>query len=372
VPHGKNKKQPRSRTRKCLLGLVTATLALAFLEGLTSIGWTSYELFALWSNGPRVVELREEYHCEYDSELGWANRNGAEIVDFYGPGQSVTIDEHGLRSHERLNGSLNQKAMRVVCLGDSFTFGYGVDDQQTFPYILQERGNGQLNVANMGQGGYSIGQNWLWLRRTAPMLKPDIVVCVFIVEDFRRLASTRTANGFGAPHFTFNSTGLVVSNTPVPEKLSPGELILQPSSIGNSLRRSSSIARTLSLALPSSNSASDAELLVTGLLVLRKIKQFCREQQCQVVFALTPTLPELSGVESKLRYEEFSHSVHDFMARENVPFVDLQSAFLAEGIQFTDLFLNEEFHHYNSAGNALVATELHKFLSHVVPGFPTP
>ena len=342
------------------------------MEGLASICWSIYELYALWSDGPRAVELREEYHCEYDSELGWINRHGTEIIDFYGPGKSITIDEHGLRSHKNLTESLTPDPMRVICLGDSFTLGYGVDDQQTYPYVLQKLGNGQLNVSNMGQGGYSVGQSWLWLRRLAPTLKPDIVVCVFIVEDFRRLNETRTANGFGAPHFTVNGTSLAVGNTPVPEKLSPGELILQPGTLGNTLRRSSSIARTLSLALPDSDTASDEELLITGLLVLRKIKQVCRKQQCQVVFALTPTLSDLYGVESKLRYEEFSHSLQDFMERENLPFVDLQPAFLAREMQITNLFLDEEFHHYSATGNALVATELHNWLSRVMTGFPQP
>lgn len=366
----KTKRKPQSRSRKFFLGIIAAGLTLTLLEGLASIGWTAHEIFELWSNGPRAVELKEEYHCEYDSELGWKNRPGASIVDFYGPGQSITINENGLRSHEPLTDSLKPNAMRAACLGDSFTLGYGVDDKATFPYLLQQRSNGSLNVFNMGQGGYSIGQNWLWLRRLAPKLKPDVVVCVFIVEDFGRLGTTRTANGFGAPQFVITDTGVSVRNIPVPEKLSSGELIIQPGAVGNTLRRNSGLARTLSLVLPDSTSPDDETLLITGLYLVREIQNLCKKQDCEVVFALTPTLPELLAIDQRVRYEQFSQSIQQFTSIENMPYLDLQEAFLAQKDRINDLFLDEKFHHYSAAGNNLVAEKLHEWLSRIIAGYP--
>ena len=361
----------KSRTKKCLFGMLGAGLILILLEGLTSAIWTASELVALLFNGPRVSELREEYHCKYDADLGWANRPGVSITDFYGPEQSITIDAAGLRSHEALNDSIKPDPFRVICLGDSFTLGYGVDDQETFPFQLQKRAAGQLHVSNMGQGGYSIGQSWLWLRRLATELKPNLVVCVFIVEDFRRLGVTRTANGFAVPRFEIVDEQVQVGNTPVPGKLSPGSLMLQPGEAGNVLRRNSAIARTLALALPDAASPSDDDNLINGLYIIREIKRLCEQEQCAMTFALTPTLPELFDLESKLRYENVARVLGEFTTRENIPFKNLQPAFLEQKERSSELFLEEAFHHYSAAGNAIVADELRSWLANVVPEFPT-
>jgi lysophospholipase L1-like esterase len=341
------------------------------LEGLTSVIWTACEMVALLSNGPRVSELREEYHCEYDADLGWANRPGVSIPDFYGPEQSITIDTAGLRSHEVLNPSLKPDPFRVICLGDSFTLGYGVDDQETFPFLLQKLAAGQLHVSNMGQGGYSIGQSWLWLRRLAPQLKPNLVVCVFIVEDFRRLGVTRTANGFAVPHFQIIDERVQVENTPVPGKLSPGSLMMPPGEVGNVLRKNSAIARSLALVLPDAAPPSDDDNLINGLYIIREIKRLCDQEKCEIAFALTPTLPELFDLESKLRYENVARVLSEFMAGENIPFKNLQPAFLEQKERSNELFLEEAFHHYSAVGNAIVANELLTWLPDAVPQFPT-
>ena len=362
--------QTRGRRKKCLFGLLAAGLILILLEGLTSVVWTACEMVSLLSNGPRVAELREEYHCQYDPELGWENRPDVSLADFYGKGRSITINAVGLRSHDVLNASLGANPLRVVCLGDSFTLGHGVDDQQTFPFMLQERSAGKLHVSNLGQGGYSIGQNWLLLKRLAPEIKPDLVVCVFIVEDFLRLGVTRTANGFAMPQFEIVDERVQVTNTPVPNKLSPGSLIMQPGEVGNVLRRRSAIARTLALVLPEVAPVSLEDKLISGLYILREIKLICEQERCLMAFALTPTLPDLFDLESKVRFEKVANLLDGYMALENIPYKNLRPAFLEQQERSDELFLEEAFHHYSAAGNTIVADELQEWLGDSVPEFP--
>ena len=42
---------------------------------------------------------------------------------------------------------------RIICSGDSFTLGFGVDNEHTWPQQLAAR-NANLETVNMGQGGY--------------------------------------------------------------------------------------------------------------------------------------------------------------------------------------------------------------------------
>ncbi len=155
--------QKRSIGKRLLFSCVSALLVLALLEGLCTAVWVITDVVDRTTNAPVVTELKEDSHCRYDEELGWVNRPSTQIVDFYGAGLNITINTEGVRSidpNESLDGA--PERYRVVCLGDSFTLGYGVDDRETFPFQLQREAP-EIQVVNMGQGGYSIGQSLLWL-----------------------------------------------------------------------------------------------------------------------------------------------------------------------------------------------------------------
>jgi hypothetical protein len=88
-----------------------------------------------------------------------------------------------------------------------------------------------------------------------------------------------------------------------------------------------------------------------------------------MVFALTPTLPELFDGASVSRYDGVSRVLEKFLKQERIPYADLRPAFMAEENQASRLFLEEAFHHYSAAGNAIVARELHAWLGQVVPEY---
>ena len=355
--------------KRLAYSLTAVLLALIVLEGVLSAIWVTLEVGSVFTAGPRVAELKEEYHCQYDAELGWVNRPQTRIEDFYGPGRTITINVSGVRGLDDLADRKQQPVFRAICLGDSFTLGYGVDDRQTFPFLLQQQAGPGYEIVNMGQGGYSVGQCYLWLKRLAPELQPDLVVCIFIVEDFRRLMTGRTANGFATPAFDVQNGKLTVSNIPVPEKLASGRLLLKQGAVLNAMKQNSALIRTMAQLAPESAPPTDEEAIFIGLHILRELAVFCRELDCPLHFALTPTLPELFDGASMTRYEGVSRLLKQFLSEEKIPFVDLRPAFLARSEDASQLFLEEAFHHYSSAGNSIVAGELHQWLGQTVPEF---
>lgn len=77
---------------------------------------------------------------------------------------------------------------RVVFLGDSFTFGLGVESAESFPELLPslvERAGRRIYAINAGgRGGYA-GQQHEFLRRNEDVLDPDMLVAqVYIGNDF--------------------------------------------------------------------------------------------------------------------------------------------------------------------------------------------
>jgi hypothetical protein len=111
---------------------------------------------------------------------GWEGRPGA--VASMGGGR-VTLNALGHRGRELALPKPGDR-MRVVVLGDSIAFGFGVSDEEVFPYLLDARDNG-LEAANLAVPGYGPGQELLVLERKALRLDPDVVVlAVCLRNDF--------------------------------------------------------------------------------------------------------------------------------------------------------------------------------------------
>jgi hypothetical protein len=75
---------------------------------------------------------------------------------------------------------------RVLVLGDSYAFGWGVDDAQPFPQrteaLLRERGIA-AEVINAGVPGYNTEQEALLLAELMPSYAPDMVVLAYVMND---------------------------------------------------------------------------------------------------------------------------------------------------------------------------------------------
>jgi len=79
---------------------------------------------------------------------------------------------------------------RILFVGDSFTFGEGVQDDETFASVLQERlrseagdGDRRTQVINAGVSGYNTQDEVRYLERKWLALEPDTVVLVFYLND---------------------------------------------------------------------------------------------------------------------------------------------------------------------------------------------
>ena len=69
--------------------------------------------------------------------------------------------------------------IRILAVGDSFTYGHGVQDDETYPAVLErllrERGH-DVRVLNAGVPGYSTDQEYTYVLRDGLKLAPDLVL----------------------------------------------------------------------------------------------------------------------------------------------------------------------------------------------------
>lgn len=129
----------------------------------------------------------------------------------------LRIDAHGLRSTGEPDAA---GAPAIVAVGDSYTFGQDVGDEDAWPAQLQ-RLTGH-RVLNGGVSGYGFDQIVLRAEQLAGLYNPSVIVVGFIADDVRR-NEMRRLFWHDKPWFAIENDALVLKGTPVPDRgwLSP-------------------------------------------------------------------------------------------------------------------------------------------------------
>jgi hypothetical protein len=133
-----------------------------------------------------ITNLRGPLLHETDAQLGYRLRSGLDVCDNrYGRTWCFTTDQEGRRTIPG-NPSRGQ-AKTVVVLGDSFAFGVGVDDDQTFAARLAESG---FHVVNLAVQGYGTHQQLITFRRLLKSTRADFVVTLTYRNDVTDVVSS--------------------------------------------------------------------------------------------------------------------------------------------------------------------------------------
>jgi hypothetical protein len=106
---------------------------------------------------------------------------------------SSTHGELGFRVSKKINGKSgdnNGVKPQVWIFGCSYTYGWLVNDYETFPWILQEKLRGYC-VVNMGVVGYSTFQSFLLFQEMIAITKTPVIV-ILAYADFHDRRNTFT------------------------------------------------------------------------------------------------------------------------------------------------------------------------------------
>lgn len=208
--------------REAVLSSIAVLVVLALLESLTRVAYlvrsSAVDFVAMpyvvgGDYGP-VPPWREDDGMRVsDDELYWRGNPGftQRYLNIFGPVQSdadrravlysfwpsipqslrespfwhVRLNSEGFRTEEFT--SKPRSVFRVVCLGDSWTFGASVDQALTYPaqlqrLLLEEFPNSEFQVLNLGIIGHSSFQGRRLMRR-ALQLRPDVVVIGYAMNE---------------------------------------------------------------------------------------------------------------------------------------------------------------------------------------------
>lgn len=153
-----------------------------------------------------------------DSTLGWRTAplwSGEHHHHDFSAAYGVTLE--GGRKDPAFAGWIGGKV--TVVLGDSFTFGLGVGDEETFVHRLNVAKTGGRSFANEAIPGYSTDQQALLLEGLLKARRPaSVLLVVYLANDLldNQLDFPLQINQ-GKPRFELEGDSLVLKNSPVPE-----------------------------------------------------------------------------------------------------------------------------------------------------------
>lgn len=171
------------RWRRWLIPAIAVVLPLAALEGglrlaLPLLPAPNREFFD--------QDFREPRHLQ-DPELFWRLRPGlrTQVCDGGVP-YGWEVNKQGFREPGHIAQGKAPGRRRILCLGDSVTFGWLVEQRQAYPAVLGELLEarlGPVEVVNAGVPGYSSHQMRRYLERELLSFAPDAIVTYAGIND---------------------------------------------------------------------------------------------------------------------------------------------------------------------------------------------
>jgi hypothetical protein len=315
-----------------------------------------------------VLPWVAEPYTRYDPQLGWVNKPNVDLRNMFGTGAWVRTNAQSFRNAADTPPRVAAGRYRVVCSGDSFTFGDGVDNDHTWCQQLAAH-DPRIDAVNLGEGGYGADQAYLRYMRDARDLQHHVHVFAFISNDFVRMEEP-VFLGFGKPVLAIDGGELVTRNVPVPSLASKHPWIiaipraLKDTRIGTLIDRiQKKYGRPA--AGPQGTEAERNEWTRAVIrLMFAALKRASAANGSTLVLLYQPVIYELDTS----RPNPWTRFLEETAREQQILFVNV----LDEMRSYNDaqgLFLQvgTAAGHYSNAGHAMVAERLSRELSALLP-----
>lgn len=326
-----------------LWGFVSIFFVLVTVEvALRALGFSHNLLYMLYDK-----------HCYW--RLGPNQK--IDFIDYKKRFKTQRVNSLGARGKEfDLKKPKGKK--RILCVGDSFTYGWEVGDNETFPAYLQailDKEAKNFQVLNFGCNGYTILHEVNFVKYYGLAYEPDFVLVAASLTDFNDIQQlSKNLKHMLKPGY--NTLKIILSKTAI------GNVIIK---YRNSLRSRHVLSKNnpswglTQVAYAQEFSKNSLEVYLNkldGLIELSRANNF------KIIYLVMPwslDLPETSDMSWATGDLVENYLVRDFFDDvlnrygEEIIFVELMTPFRDE-----DLFLPDS--HLNPKGNQLAADVIYK------------
>lgn len=317
------------------------------------------------------TETAERIWIEYHPVLGWySQKNKAAILESpHFAAATIHTNSSGFRGTREYALKKTVKTIRIAALGDSFVFGFGVQDQEAFPALIESR-DPNREVLNIGIPGYAIDQIYLSYREIAKAYHPDIVLVGIYPQDFRRCLFFSANTEVMKPYFSLETNGKLLlhhvpgppSSTEAQNQITPlirqtfSQKILNQSAFYRWVKTSLiKLAKNLELIDPESTN----EWLI-GRAILHQLIREIRQNGSTPILVLIPSVDWIQNT----REIPLEKSILRFARREKIGLINLKPDFAKavakDGLE--SYYIKDDWH-WSPQGHALAADLIDQYLS---------
>ena len=331
--------------------LIVAAFLWFVIEGFSSSLLVTAEFL-------RAQPVAERRHTVYDEELGWLHIPNYYVQDMYGRGVYLRTNSQSFRSNRDFTTEIPLDKVRIICSGDSFTLGFGVDNDHTWCKLLSTL-NEKLETINMGQGGYGTDQAYLWYMRDGIKFEHNIHLFAFISNDFERMRRNTFA-GYGKPFLELRGDSLVNANYPVPASAYYVRWFRNIQVLNRlaTVRFLKGLSQKLGLPGQSEERMSRNEATAVTARMLENLQKENERKGSVLVLVFLPMREDYIGNNADF----WRTTVSTEAQQKGIPFIDLVEELRnVPPLKLPTLFAG----HYSNAGNDYIARRLYEKLLEV-------
>ena len=304
-------------------------------------------LIVLFAVCEALIRVYLHYNTVYDIEMTRyamsvkEDSDNPKIGHVHKPGSemelmnvTVSINSDGFRDREY--PVEKGDAYRIIALGDSLTFGWGVEQEDTFQYILEEllSKSGSVEIINFGTGNYNTEQEVNLFFEKGVKYNPDKVVLFYFINDAEAAPGKSGLWFLGYSHLISFYWSRI-------------------NSLMNNVFASKSFTDYYSALY-----AEDQEGWRNSKKALLELKDYCRERGITLQVVL---LPELHDTENII-FGEVYDKIALFLEQSGIDYMSLAKLFQGHGNQM-ELWVSYDDAHPNKLAHGKIAVSLVEFIS---------
>jgi len=276
---------------------------------------------------PVYVEEPGGHRFVHDRLLGWRNIPGAEMTTL---GRTLTINSKGLRDRE-YPYEKPEGTKRILVLGDSFAWGYGVADNEVFSEVLEADLQGRqprFEVLNTGVLGWGTDQEYLYLVHEGLKYSPDYVILALYSANDPKNNYYSMQGGLHKP--VFLNEQLELGNVPVPAPEQKVPLLI-----------------------------SQADSVDLTVAIVRRMAADCVQHGSHLIVV---KFGMFLGFEDPVWGQHDRRLIQQIQMIQDIDFLDLDQEFAARELSVEQLTIKDD-PHWNAFGHRQTAAILLQFLA---------
>lgn len=294
------------------------------------------------------------------------------------------VVHYRFNDHHMRGGPLGAGKVRVLALGDSFTFGWLLEEPDTYLAKLQQHadaafGKGQFEFLNGAAGGWGTEEYTAFLEDEGESIKPDVVVVFLGIDDTQRAMNAPVYRLAESKSLTLEPTGLKLHESPLKRLANsiPGyDFLLEHSHLMQLIRKATLRGQPGAFAAPQANTpsatpaslpviaADDPGILKEGALFLR-IADWCKQHHAPMLVVTNwPVDQRFTPIPAELNQRNiaFRAQADQFFREHGIAFFDAGPQLEAAIDDHLDRYRIHGDAHPTEAGAKLIADTIWPWL----------